>query len=405
MKLTRFVLPTLIFGIVLLGTPTKAQTLPDPIIRMSDAVADAPGSRSTTNASFDVYESGSRTYTGSVRGTFTSSAGDEPDAEGSFSFTLQELKSDHFKELFGKNKFTVAFDFKVLTSRKLAYFRVTQFPKVSEFDMKKIVKKWFYVDVGEDASEYESKLDISSQEILEHFPEAYRKYPAITFTEQGSTGKEYVYAFRANPTTFMQLVNEAYRLAGEDAVFSTSDLREFGSHFDTVTGTYRINKATYLPTVATYRFGYRYDDSRLTVSAKTTYKYGSVKSIKKPSGAVSFERLIENVYGGSLNSARSKGSDAALKSNLANARAEAELYYDARYNTYEGVCATRGTWIIGDNVSAAANATGKGKGECNDTPWEWAASAKLTNGSYYCVDSTGFAGEARKKLGTATSCP
>jgi prepilin-type N-terminal cleavage/methylation domain-containing protein len=115
--------------------------------------------------------------------------------------------------------------------------------------------------------------------------------------------------------------------------------------------------------------------------------------------------VLASVVLASLNSARSKGNDAALRANLANARAEAEIFYDTN-NTYDGVCALTGTNIIGDNVVAAAEATGatytvsdgnpQGTGAiavCRDEADGWAATAPLNdNSAAICVDSTGFIG-------------
>ena len=113
--------------------------------------------------------------------------------------------------------------------------------------------------------------------------------------------------------------------------------------------------------------------------------------------------ILSSVVLASLNTARNKGADAAVKSNLANARAEAELYYDSNSNSYNGtattpaaagVCAAGATNGIADNVAAAATAGG-GTSSCLASATIWAASARLKSNtsSWYCVDSTGYAGE------------
>ena len=48
--------------------------------------------------------------------------------------------------------------------------------------------------------------------------------------------------------------------------------------------------------------------------------------------------VLSSVVLASLNTARSKGSDAAVKSNLNNMRAQVELFYDSNSNTYAGAC-------------------------------------------------------------------
>ncbi|MEY2641083.1 MAG: hypothetical protein RL150_476 [Candidatus Parcubacteria bacterium] len=107
--------------------------------------------------------------------------------------------------------------------------------------------------------------------------------------------------------------------------------------------------------------------------------------------------ILSSVVLASLNTARDKGADAAVKANLANARAQAELYYDDNGNSYDpdgasntGVCDAAEADSIATNVEAAGSATG-GTGACYSTGTAWAASAPLsTSGEHFCVDSTGI---------------
>ena len=50
--------------------------------------------------------------------------------------------------------------------------------------------------------------------------------------------------------------------------------------------------------------------------------------------------LLSSVVLASLNSARSKGGDAAVKSSLAGSRAQAALFYDVNGNKYMGTAGT-----------------------------------------------------------------
>ena len=111
--------------------------------------------------------------------------------------------------------------------------------------------------------------------------------------------------------------------------------------------------------------------------------------------------ILASVVLASLNSARTKGADAAVKANLANARAQAELYYDAQTTpTYAGVCASAAGIL--NQVQAAATAAGAGTvnntyatiqsstgAACHDVAAGWAAQVKLKATGHYCVDSTG----------------
>ncbi|MBP6858028.1 MAG: type II secretion system protein [Candidatus Pacebacteria bacterium] len=131
--------------------------------------------------------------------------------------------------------------------------------------------------------------------------------------------------------------------------------------------------------------------------------------------------ILASVVLASLNSARSKGADAAIKANLANARAQAELFYDSNTvapNTYTSVCTNGvvgGAAGIGANVQAASTAAGTGTivingavqtaltANCNASSTAWAASVKLKSPSattYSCVDSTGASKETTTPLAT-----
>ncbi len=100
--------------------------------------------------------------------------------------------------------------------------------------------------------------------------------------------------------------------------------------------------------------------------------------------------ILASVVLASLNSARDKGADAAIKSNLNNARAQAELYYDSNARTYTSVCAS-GTNHIGALVSAATGVGGTAA-TCADSDTAWAVQKQLMSTTqFYCVDSTGAA--------------
>lgn len=105
--------------------------------------------------------------------------------------------------------------------------------------------------------------------------------------------------------------------------------------------------------------------------------------------------ILSSVVLASLNTARDKGANAAAKSNLNGARAQAELYYDgAGGMTYNSVCGTSG---ISKQFLAAASSTGStntlSTSWCAGTTTAWAASVMLKGAEgFYCVDSTGYAG-------------
>lgn len=134
--------------------------------------------------------------------------------------------------------------------------------------------------------------------------------------------------------------------------------------------------------------------------------------------------ILASVVLASLNSARDKGADAAAKSNLANARAQAELFYDNNSRTYEGVCALTGTNVIGPAINSAKVAYGGAvtayadatastwqTEQCHDSAAAWAAIVPLrasTVGTLvaWCVDSTGQSKQVSSALAASTyACP
>ena len=117
----------------------------------------------------------------------------------------------------------------------------------------------------------------------------------------------------------------------------------------------------------------------------------------------------------SLNSARGKGRDAALASNLNSIRTQAEIVADST-GKYDTVCtdATVSAALTSAKNSSAypANAVNVGAGgggtgtsaqvTCHDTTSAWAADAPLnTVTGWFCVDSRGIAATTTAPLGAS----
>jgi prepilin-type N-terminal cleavage/methylation domain-containing protein len=115
--------------------------------------------------------------------------------------------------------------------------------------------------------------------------------------------------------------------------------------------------------------------------------------------------ILASVVLASLNSARSKGTDAAIQASVNNVRAQAEIVGNQSNGTvnYDDVCTDPGITTIQTDISAKSGGTAV----CNDSQTAWAFSAPLVNatGTYQCVDSTGGAGSSGTALGSATVCP
>lgn len=136
--------------------------------------------------------------------------------------------------------------------------------------------------------------------------------------------------------------------------------------------------------------------------------------------------ILASVVLASLNSARTKGADAAIKAGLSNARAQAELFYDSNGLSYANVCTSginnisamvlsaaqklSATQAVGGNtVGYAWSASGgTGAAVCHDSATGWAAMVSLknpaqTNGGW-CVDSSGSSKESTGLAAGVTQC-
>jgi prepilin-type N-terminal cleavage/methylation domain-containing protein len=107
--------------------------------------------------------------------------------------------------------------------------------------------------------------------------------------------------------------------------------------------------------------------------------------------------ILSSVVLASLNSARAKGGDAAIKGQLAGMRAQAELYYDGTGGNKYSSGALASTGNLCDATDGLKNmmaslTSAAGSASCAASSTAWAASAPLkTNTSIgFCVDSTGY---------------
>jgi prepilin-type N-terminal cleavage/methylation domain-containing protein len=129
--------------------------------------------------------------------------------------------------------------------------------------------------------------------------------------------------------------------------------------------------------------------------------------------------ILASVVLASLSSARDKGKDAAVKSQLASMKAQAELFF-ATGETYDTVCSTAlgsngfggaaGPGLLFSAHSSSGSATSGPtidgiaaqialQSVCNDSIDGWAASVPLSSGNFYCADNSGLSKETATVLG------
>ncbi len=137
--------------------------------------------------------------------------------------------------------------------------------------------------------------------------------------------------------------------------------------------------------------------------------------------------ILASVVLASLNTARDKGADAAIKTNLANMRAQAEIIYDGE-GCYTGLAANcTGAAVAVSNCAVGAStplwnnaqfeealaAAGKASGgtiayavcaqAVNGGAWAISVPLKSASGTSWCVDSTGSS-KSRNAQITTTNC-
>jgi len=119
--------------------------------------------------------------------------------------------------------------------------------------------------------------------------------------------------------------------------------------------------------------------------------------------------ILSSVVLSSLNIARGKAANTAVKSNLQGIRSQAEIIYDGNGEDYTDVCADS---VVINEIESAILAGGDTGGtvanRCNSTGDAWAANVMLKVAEeaniYWCVDSLGNAKGEAAELNGATVC-
>jgi hypothetical protein len=120
----------------------------------------------------------------------------------------------------------------------------------------------------------------------------------------------------------------------------------------------------------------------------------------------------------SLSTARTKGNDAAIRSDLSSIQTQAEIYYSNNNNygtsaALAGSCVTAASLFVADTMVKNAVAAVSGINGANVSCYtdanpagKYAIIARLTNDTtwYFCVDSSGNATTTKGTV-ASTACP
>ena len=121
--------------------------------------------------------------------------------------------------------------------------------------------------------------------------------------------------------------------------------------------------------------------------------------------------ILSAVVLASLNTARDKGANAAIKADLKNISSQSAIIYDdANPNSYAGVCADPKVIDAMTHSFTVGGDTGTVATRCNSIDTAWAANVSLKvpeNGGadvYWCVDNGGATKGEAAELAGATVC-
>ncbi|MEN9852341.1 MAG: hypothetical protein RI996_284 [Candidatus Parcubacteria bacterium] len=139
--------------------------------------------------------------------------------------------------------------------------------------------------------------------------------------------------------------------------------------------------------------------------------------------------ILSSIVIASLNSARTRGADSAVKGQLAQVRTQAELYYDANQSyatvaspatncavsitgtnvtqtgtSVDATCMFRNPAILQQMTQIAANVSVAVIGNVSATGQQWAVSTTLRGGKQYCVDNSGNNKEQTTTAAVAGVC-
>ena len=165
-----------------------------------------------------------------------------------------------------------------------------------------------------------------------------------------------------------------------------------------------IQKKGYIPAQIKFSLGILDEDgiNIADVNITSTFSSSGPVNIKAPAESTDILYLMGPIVQSSLNSARQKGQEAAIKANMSQLRPQAELFYDFNKYSYSGFCASK---ELKDIRKSIENSGGTGF-ICRATGQKYAIGVNFpqkTSGSW-CVDSTG-ASKTVATLPSGTACP
>jgi hypothetical protein len=116
----------------------------------------------------------------------------------------------------------------------------------------------------------------------------------------------------------------------------------------------------------------------------------------KPAQVTAPDVTVKSLADQSSGQIQAKGSDVVIQSALSGIKSQAGNYYNSNEKkSYVGLCSSSGVRQIAEDLKS--NLHGKLMLNCLVSKESYSAWGVLDNGTYYCVDSSGFDGMVQKK--------
>lgn len=353
---------------------------------------------------------------------------------------------------------TYKFNFEVLKKDKYFYFRINNIPSLFLSYIAVAKGEWIKIDPTDTASlgEYSAlgNFATSLPESEERYKKARAVFAHLLQKAAQFADEEHLLAFKSTPesvkvdgrslykyeveirkdailTFYKRLAAEASlnRETSSPVLFNDQGMIEYleSDEFDQVFDFYKKNTTLTIYVDPTGYPAILEQSSRLVPPDTATQLAGKqlrtkfklvlddineTVTVEEPKGAKELKDVIEASkanQAGSLELAREKGANAAIKAKMIGARAEAEIYYDSNKNSYAGVCGAAsvgGATSIYATILTAAKSAGLSTvntsivtsgsiklATCHATASGYAAEVPLSNGKTYCIDSKGTAKE------------
>lgn len=100
--------------------------------------------------------------------------------------------------------------------------------------------------------------------------------------------------------------------------------------------------------------------------------------------------ILASITIASLNTARNKAKDAAVKEMVNSMRTQAEFGYNSSTGGYNGLCLD--PVIVNLEQKIDLETGHPGQATCSSSNTKWIVKAQLVDNTYWCADSTGFSG-------------